>query len=124
MPSRRCSGRKPLPAAFTGNLKRKYRSDRRSDIPVSMRQSTQEAIKDRVIQFRGHNARAICGESNLLLVMPAFRQLASCIKPIQGRFFSCPTDIERGRSKWVERFVKTGALFTGQFHHVDQDGWA
>ncbi len=89
-----------------------------------MRQSPHETIKDRVIQIRRHNARPTCGDSNLLLVMPAFRQFASSIKPVQGCFFSCPANSESGRSKRVQRFVKTGTLLTGRLHHVDQDRWA
>jgi len=88
-----------------------------------MRQSPRKAIKDWVIQIRRHNAGPICGQSNLLLVMPAFGEFASRIKPVQRFFFSRPTDIERGRSKRVERFVKAGALFAGGLHHFDQNGW-
>src|SRR5580704_13437 len=56
--------------------------------------------------------------------MPAFRQFASSVKPVQRRFFSRPANSKRSRSKRVERLMKTGALFTSHFHHVDQDGWA
>src|SRR5579859_881843 len=121
IPSRRSSGQKPLSAAFSGNLQQKYCSDSGSAISIEVRQSSREAIKDRVIQIRRHNARPICGEPNLLLVMPAFRQFACSVKPVQGLFFSCPTDSECGRSKRVERLVKTGALLTSRLHHVDQD---
>jgi len=64
----RSSGQKPLPAAFAGNLQQKCCSDRGIGLSIHVRQSPHETIKDSVIQIRRHNARSICGESNLLLV--------------------------------------------------------
>src|SRR6267154_2030648 len=69
------------------------------------------------------DATAPSGRSNLLLVMPAFGQFARRIKPVQGSFFSCPTDVKRGGSKRIERFMKAGALFAGGLHHLGQNGW-
>src|SRR5262245_335885 len=89
-----------------------------------MRQAAEEAVKDWMIKLRRHDSRAIGGDSDLLLMMPALRQLSSGVKPIKRRRFSRPTNAERGGSKRVERLVKARALLTRQAHHVDQHGRA
>ncbi|GAC1694084.1 MAG: hypothetical protein NVS9B5_36900 [Terriglobales bacterium] len=82
IPSRRFFGQKPLPAAFTGNLQQEHCSDGRINISINVRQSPHETIKDRVVEIRRHDSGPIGGESDLLLMMPAFRQFASSIKPV------------------------------------------
>ena len=85
-----------------------------------MGQSPHEALDDRMVQIRRHNTGTIRGQSNLLLVMPAFRQFSGRIKPIQGRLFSRPTDSESSRGKRVESLMETSTLFTGHPHQIDQ----
>ena len=62
--------------------------------------------------------------SDLLLVMPAFGQFASGVKPVQRCPLTCPAYRESGRGEWVERLMKAGALLTGYFHQINQDGRA
>jgi len=49
--------------------------DKRAAVPARNNQG-------RVIEIRRHDSGPISGESDLLLMMPAFRQFASSIKPV------------------------------------------
>src|SRR5689334_20301011 len=89
-----------------------------------MRQTAEKAIKHRMIKLRRHEPRAISGDSNLLLMMPPLRQLASSVKPIERSRFSGPTNTKSGWSKWVQRLMKACALVTRRLHHIDENGRA
>ena len=82
IPPCRFSGQNPLAAAFAGNLQQEHCSNGRINISINVRQSPHKTIKDRVIEIRRHDSGPIGGESDLLLMMPAFRQFASSIKPV------------------------------------------
>jgi hypothetical protein len=71
-----------MPATFTRNLQYNRCPDWRIDTSESMWQSSDEAIEHRMIQLWGHYSCSIRRETNLLLVMPMFGQLACCIKPV------------------------------------------
>src|SRR5579872_835030 len=75
-PASRVPAYLPLPAALAGN---RY-PDRASlpclQLPIPVRQTAQEAVQNRVIQFRSHDAGPPRSQANLLLMVPAFGQLA------------------------------------------------
>ena|ERR1035438_2846362 len=94
------------------------------NLPVSVRKPSHKAIKNRMIKIGRHYAGSVCGKSNLLLMMPAFRQFPRGIKPVLRGFFTSPTYREHDRSKWIESLMETGALFAGNFYHANHDAWA
>lgn len=47
-----------------------------------VRESADEAVEDRVVEFGGQDAGAADGKANLLLVMPAFGEFAGGVEPV------------------------------------------
>jgi hypothetical protein len=88
-----------------------------------MWKSTQETVKGGVIELRSHETGAVAGKTNLLLMVPAFRQFACSVKPVERRLFTGPAHIECGWSEGVERLVEIRTLLAGRARHLDQDRW-
>src|ERR1700728_2426779 len=81
-PAIRTSRQIPSPTAFAGYFHRYQRSQRHFDIAIQVGQTPYEAIQNRMIQLRCHKSGAVGGQPNLLLMMPAFSQLASGVEPV------------------------------------------
>src|SRR5215831_12661421 len=90
-------------------------------MPKTVWQAPYEAVQHRTVQFRNHNSGLAGRESNLLLVMPAFCQLAGSIEPVQRCIFTRPTDGKGSVREWVERFMELRGLFAGCRHDLNQE---
>ena len=63
-------------------------------------------------------------QADLLLVVPAFGEFASGVKPVERRLFAGPRDREQRGGEGVERLVEGGGLQTDQLHPFDEEGGA
>ena len=120
IPTNRPSAQKPLPAAFSGNGYQENGSRWRLNMFKGMRKTSQKTVQDGMIKLGSHNAGSIGRKSNLLLVMPSFRQFAGSIEPVQRCLFSCPAHVKGRAIVWVEGLMKISVLFCGRSHHIDQ----
>ena len=111
----------PGAATVAGDFQLHGCAEGRIHVAKGVRQSANEAIEDRMIKLRCHDAGTISGEANLLLVMPALGEFASGVEPVEGSGFTRRAHVEYGGSKGVERFMEVGALAAGRFHNLDQN---
>ncbi len=83
--SHRSSSRKryQLPPQSPDTLIRTYVPASRLLIPVLVRQRTHEAIEHRMVKLGRHDAGPVGRKPDLLLVMPAFGQLAGGVEPVR-----------------------------------------
>src|SRR5207302_10155127 len=95
----------PQAAASTTHRQPQQGAGFRRNVSIRERQSPQEAIENGIVELAGHDARLVHSETNLLLVMPALRELARGVKPVWGFFFAGPAYPVRSRRIRVARGV-------------------
>ena len=71
----------PLAATIAADFNKEGCISRSRDISVSMWQPPQKCVQNRRVQEWSHNARAIGGEADLLLMVPALGEFAGVIEP-------------------------------------------
>ena len=110
-----------MSAAVAGDLDEQGGAAGGGDIAIGMGKAAQECVQNRMVERRQHDAGAVRGEADLLLMVPALGELARDIEPDERCHLSGPGDADGSRSEGVERFVVVGGLRAGQLHERDQD---
>src|SRR5882762_640949 len=80
----------PLATTITRNLDKERCIDCGNNISVGMRKTAQKGVQNRMVEGRSHNARPICGEADLLLMVPALGEFAGSVEPDERSSFSGP----------------------------------
>ena len=91
-------------------------------ISISIRETPQKGVQNRMVERRSHNARAIGGEADLLLMVPALGEFAGIVEPDERSRFSGPRDADRGGGKGVERFIEVWCLGTRELRELNEHG--
>jgi len=89
-----------------------------------MREAANEAVENRMVKVRRHDAGTSCGMANLLLMVPALGKFAGGVEPVDGGGFAGPTDVEGGRREGIEGLVELSVRIAVQFDKREQDGRA
>jgi len=123
-PGRGGSGEEPASSAVSIDVDLKRSAGRRIDGAEGVRQAAQEAVENRVVKIGCHDARALSGFADLLLMMPALGEFARGVEPVERGRFAGPAYVEERGSERVERLVEFSALTAGGFHQIDEHGRA
>src|SRR5580693_9196751 len=110
----------PAPPTFSGDVELRERSGFGGDASVRMRKTAQKTVHNGEMEFPRHDSRFIHGQANLLLMMPAFGELARRIKPVRGLLFAGPAHGKHGSGERIKRLVVFGAFPRRCFHSRNQ----
>ncbi len=80
----------PLATAIARNFDQKRCISCSNNTSVSMGKTAQKGVQNRVVEQRSHNARSICSEADLLLMVPALGEFAGSVEPDERSSFSGP----------------------------------
>src|SRR6202521_3133753 len=111
----------PTAAAFTGNGDLNVSSGLCRNGAIGERQGPQEAIQNGMVEFAGHDARFVHRQPDLLLVVPAFRELPGGVEPVCGFFLACPAYAVGRAGIGIPGAVIVSKQLGGDLHQGNQD---
>ena len=114
---------RPGPATVARDGKPHDGTGGRRLLPIRERQRAHETVEaPGGQQLARHDSRPAGREADLLLMVPALRELARGVKPVRRCFFTGPRDAKRGDAGWIQRLKVRGELRGALVHQGDQRG--